>query len=155
MKTDNSEALLTGISIPRNARQITNMQSRCRKYGKICHDSLYGLHLLVDHLDNYVLSIKTTPDMELLSAAMKYLKSLNGPYCIKMRLSVYITINILYRRFLRFNIVLSAFNVQRKTSYPYRFHDSRKKISKMSRTVSRFNQNKNSKGKLKTCMRYN
>ena len=66
MKSENPESLLNGISIPRNTRQIKNIQARIRKENKLSHDSLYALHLLVDHLENYILSIKTTPDLEVI-----------------------------------------------------------------------------------------
>ena len=66
MKSEQPESLITGISIPRNTRQIKNIQAKIRKDGKLSHDSLYALHLLVDHLDNYILSIKTTPDLEVI-----------------------------------------------------------------------------------------
>ena len=66
LKSENPESLLNGISIPRNTRQIKNIQATIRKENKLSHDSLYALHLLVDHLENYILSIKTTPDLEVI-----------------------------------------------------------------------------------------
>lgn len=41
------------------------MKFREKKGRKLSHDSLYAFHLLVDHLNNYILSIKTTPDVEI------------------------------------------------------------------------------------------
>ena len=66
MKSEQPESLITGISIPRNTGQIKNIQAKFRKDGKLSHDSLYALHLLVDYLDNYILSIKSTPDLEVI-----------------------------------------------------------------------------------------
>ena len=51
IKTQKSpESNLLGVSVPRNDKQIHNMQSKLRKEAKLSHDSLYGLHLLVDQL---------------------------------------------------------------------------------------------------------
>ena len=66
MQSEKSVSLFNGISVPRNVRQIKNIQSRIRKDSKLSHDSLFALHLLIDHLDNYILSIKTTPDLEVM-----------------------------------------------------------------------------------------
>lgn len=43
--------------MPRNIRQVKNVQAQLRRNSKLTHDSLY-------QLENYVLSIKTTPDLE-------------------------------------------------------------------------------------------
>ena len=66
MKSDNPNSLVNGISVPRNTRQIKNIQADIRRDCKLSHDSLYALHLLVDHLENYILSIKTAPDLEVI-----------------------------------------------------------------------------------------
>lgn len=43
--------------MPRNIRQVKNVQAQLRRNSKLTHDSLY-------QLENYILSIKTTPDLE-------------------------------------------------------------------------------------------
>ena len=68
---------INGVSVPRNDKQIRNIQSKIRTDNKLSHDSLYSLHLLVQQLENYILSIKTTPDLEVIIGNSEIFDELN------------------------------------------------------------------------------
>lgn len=61
---------LQGISFPRNTKQVKNIQfniqSKQRAENKLSQDSLYGLHLLVEQLNGFILHVKAVPDLEVM-----------------------------------------------------------------------------------------
>ncbi|XP_060607618.1 uncharacterized protein LOC132759787 [Ruditapes philippinarum] len=71
------ESKIQGVSVPRNDKQIRNIQAKIRNENKLSHDSLYSLHILVEQLENYILSIKTTPDLEVILGNSEMLDELN------------------------------------------------------------------------------
>ena len=48
---------------PRNSKQIRNLQERERQKYRLTHDALYNLHELAYDLSDYVIMIKTYPDL--------------------------------------------------------------------------------------------
>ncbi|WAR17137.1 hypothetical protein MAR_031731, partial [Mya arenaria] len=68
-----------------------NIQAITRKEGKLSQDSLYALHLLVDQLDGYILSIKTTPDLEVIVGNNEIYEECNRILSLK-----YETVNMFY-----------------------------------------------------------
>ena len=51
------------VLLPRNSKQIKNLQSRQRQKMKISHDSLYNLHEIAYDLNDFVHQIITYPDL--------------------------------------------------------------------------------------------
>ena len=68
---------IRGIKVPRNDKQVRNIQCNQRKQAKLSHDALYGLHLLVPQLGEYIMSIKTTPDLEVVVGNTEIMAELN------------------------------------------------------------------------------
>ena len=52
-----------GVLNPRNSKQIENAKSKNQMIARISHDSLYALHEVAYHLDNFVWQIETYPDL--------------------------------------------------------------------------------------------
>ncbi|XP_053385672.1 uncharacterized protein LOC128550498 [Mercenaria mercenaria] len=65
MRSEKSpESKLRGVAAPRNLKQVQNLKQSVQNNKKLSHDAMFALHLLVTQLDGYIISIKTTPDLE-------------------------------------------------------------------------------------------
>jgi hypothetical protein len=71
-------AVINGVTVPRNEKQIKNIQAKARVEAKQSHDSLYALHLLEKQLEyDYIISIKTCPDLEVFVGNSELFAELN------------------------------------------------------------------------------
>ncbi len=68
---------LQAIQLPRNQKQVRNLQSRFRQRLRISHDSLYNLHELSYDLDQFVHKIITYPDLVVICGFKPMLKEIN------------------------------------------------------------------------------
>ena len=64
------------IMMPRNSIQISNIQKRQCSKQRLSHDALYNLHELAYDLDDFVLIIKTFPDLIVICGLKKMVKEL-------------------------------------------------------------------------------
>ena len=65
------------VCLPRNVKQVANMQSIHRQKVRLSHDGLYNLHELSYNIDNYVQKIVTFPDLVVVCGLSYMLKELN------------------------------------------------------------------------------
>lgn len=70
-------AELQAIQLPRNQKQVRNLQSRFRQRLRISHDSLYNLHELSYDLDQFVHKIITYPDLVVICGFKPMLKEID------------------------------------------------------------------------------
>ena len=61
--SNNAISSLPPSHLPRNTRQVINLQHRERQKSRLTHDSLYNLHELSLDLEGFVKVIKTHPDL--------------------------------------------------------------------------------------------
>uniref|UniRef100_A0A1X7SVU8 MULE transposase domain-containing protein n=1 Tax=Amphimedon queenslandica TaxID=400682 RepID=A0A1X7SVU8_AMPQE len=65
------------VQLPRNVKQVKNIQSRFRQRLRFSHDSLYNLHELAYDLDDFVHKIVTYPDLIVICGMKKMLTEMN------------------------------------------------------------------------------
>ena len=65
------------VLIPRNPKQISNLQAKERQSTRLTHDALYNLHELAYDLDGYVSKIVTFPDLLVICGLRSILAELN------------------------------------------------------------------------------
>ena len=51
------------VLMPRNIKQIKNLQAKDRQSVRLTHDALYNVHELAYDLENFVYKINTFPDL--------------------------------------------------------------------------------------------
>jgi hypothetical protein len=65
------------VQLPRNKKQVKNLQSRHRQRLRISHDALYNLHELAYDLENYIHSLTTYPDLIVVCGLKPMLQEIN------------------------------------------------------------------------------
>ena len=65
------------VQLPRNRKQVKNVQSRFRQRLRISHDALYNLHELAYDLDDFVHEIVTYPDLIVICGLKPMLTEIN------------------------------------------------------------------------------
>ena len=63
--------------MPRNPKQISNVQARERQKSRFSHDALYNLHETAFDLDGYISKIVTYPDLLVICGLKSILNELN------------------------------------------------------------------------------
>ena len=65
------------VLLPRNQKQVANLQARYRQRLRISHDALYNLHELSHDLENFIHKIVTYPDLVVVCGLKLMLKEVN------------------------------------------------------------------------------
>ena len=68
---------LPSSHLPRNTRQVINLQQKERQKVRLSHDALYNVHELAYDLDGFVKVIKTFPDLTIVCSLDVMLKELD------------------------------------------------------------------------------
>ena len=72
------------VLIPRNRKQVANMQAKLRQKIRLTHDALYNLHELSYVIDDFVHKIVTFPDLLVVCGLKCMLKQLNQLLTLKL-----------------------------------------------------------------------
>ncbi len=65
------------VMLPRNCKQVKNLQSRSRQKLRLTHDALYNLHELAYDMRNFILKIITFPDLIVICGFKELMKEVN------------------------------------------------------------------------------
>ncbi len=65
------------VMLPRNCKQVKNLQSRSRQKLRLTHDALYNLHELAYDMRNFILKIITFPDLIVICGFQELMKEVN------------------------------------------------------------------------------
>ena len=65
------------VLMPRNIKQISNLQAKERQKTRLSHDALFNLHEIALDLDGYVAKIVTYPDLLVICGLKSILSELN------------------------------------------------------------------------------
>ena len=63
--------------LPRNKKQVSNMQAKERQKLRLSHDALYNVHELAFDLDNFIHKIITFPDLVIVCGLKVMLRTIN------------------------------------------------------------------------------
>lgn len=63
--------------LPRNKKQVSNMQAKGRQKLRLSHDALYNVHELAFDLDNFIHKINTFPDLVIVCGLKVMLRKIN------------------------------------------------------------------------------
>lgn len=72
--------------MPRNSKQIANIQYRERQKSRLSHDALYNLHEIAYDLDGFVTKISTYPNLSVVFGNPRMLKELNNLLQVESKL---------------------------------------------------------------------